>query len=43
MELSSSLIGQHSGVDYKIISVVRRRLEMTGEIPLSNFRTGFDD
>ncbi|MDR2644096.1 MAG: hypothetical protein LBC74_15045 [Planctomycetaceae bacterium] len=43
VELSSSLIGQHVGVDYKIIFVVRRRLEMTWEIPQSNFRTGFDN
>jgi hypothetical protein len=42
VNLSDRQIAEHAGVDHKTVSVVRRELEMTGEIPQSNLRTGLD-
>jgi hypothetical protein len=40
--LNDCPIGKHVEVDHKTVSVVRRELEMTWEIPQSTIRTGLD-
>ena len=39
---SDRQLGRHVGVDHKTVAVVRRELELTGEIPQSTHRTGQD-
>jgi hypothetical protein len=43
VELSGSPNWKHIKIDYKMVSVIRCELEMTGEIPQSNFRTGLNE